>query len=263
MAPVTDSEEPCGGSHPAISGQGAGSLSSRRGCSNPDPRDGTRHQHVGQASPSQPASRLLGLVGRRSAHQIHDRRCRRRRRAFSSTQRRRKPGANYFGKPMSFAASSPSADTGVYPLLLNNMFGAKLKLVTGYQGGADMTLALERGEVDGRCGWSLAGMEIARPTWLKDGQINIPDPARPARQPRGLTGVPLDHGHGERRAAAPDLTGCIVGRPGLGLCVCRAARHAGQPDQSPADRVRPDHEDPTSSPRQSGRHQGPMDRERR
>ena len=77
-------------------------------------------------------------------------------------------------KPMSFAASSPSADTGVYPLLLNNMFGAKLKLITGYQGGADMTLALERGEVDGRCGWSLAGIKIGRPTWLKDGQVNIP-----------------------------------------------------------------------------------------
>jgi hypothetical protein len=58
-------------------------------------------------------------------------------------------------------------------LLLNNLFGAKLKLVTGYQGGADMTLALERGEVDGRCGWSLGGIKTARPSWLKDGQVNV------------------------------------------------------------------------------------------
>jgi tripartite-type tricarboxylate transporter receptor subunit TctC len=93
-------------------------------------------------------------------------------------------------KPMSFAASSPSADTGVYPTLLNNMFGAKLRLVTGYQGGADMTLALERGEVDGRCGWSLAGIKIGRPAWLKDGQVNIPVQLGLRGSPE-LAGVPL------------------------------------------------------------------------
>jgi tripartite-type tricarboxylate transporter receptor subunit TctC len=80
---------------------------------------------------------------------------------------------DFISRPLSVAATATNADTGVYPLLLNNMFGAKLKLVTGYQGGADMTLALERGEVDGRCGWSLAGIKIARPTWLKDGQAHI------------------------------------------------------------------------------------------
>ena len=93
-------------------------------------------------------------------------------------------------KPMQVAATSTSADTGVYPLLLNNMFGAKLKLVTGYQGGADMTLALERGEVDGRCGWSLAGIKIARPSWLKDGQVNIPVQLGLRGSP-DLAGVPL------------------------------------------------------------------------
>jgi hypothetical protein len=29
-----------------------------------------------------------------------------------------------------------------------------MKIVTGYPGGADMNLAMERGEIDGRCGWS-------------------------------------------------------------------------------------------------------------
>jgi hypothetical protein len=37
-----------------------------------------------------------------------------------------------------------------------------------------MTLALERGEVDSRCGWSLGGIKISRPSWLKDGPVNIP-----------------------------------------------------------------------------------------
>ena len=111
-----------------------------------------------------------------------------------------KTWSELLGKPMSFAASSPSAATGVYPLLLNNMFGAKLKLVTGYQGGADMTLALERGEVDGRCGWSLAGIKIARPTWLKDGQVNIPIQLGLRGSPE-LAGVPLimDMANGEQQ----------------------------------------------------------------
>jgi tripartite-type tricarboxylate transporter receptor subunit TctC len=99
---------------------------------------------------------------------------------------RRETGAKTWNdmitKPMQVAVTSTSADTGVYPLLLNNMFGAKLKLVTGYQGGADMTLALERGEVDGRCGWSLGG--------LKDGPVNIPVQLGLRGSP-DLTGIPL------------------------------------------------------------------------
>src|SRR4029078_8243245 len=94
------------------------------------------------------------------------------------------------GKPMQVAANSTSSDTGVYPLLLNNMFGAKLKLVTGYPGGAEMTVALERGEVDARCGWSLGGIKSSRPTWLKDGSVNIPVQLGLRRSP-DLSGVPV------------------------------------------------------------------------
>ena len=112
----------------------------------------------------------------------------------ASASPRRQTGAktwnDFISKPMQVAATSTSADTGVYPLLLNNMFGAKLKLVTGYQGGADMTLALERGEVDGRCGWSLGGIKTARPSWLKDGQVNIPVQLGLRGSP-DLAGVPL------------------------------------------------------------------------
>jgi tripartite-type tricarboxylate transporter receptor subunit TctC len=107
---------------------------------------------------------------------------------------RRETGAktwsDLISKPMQIAATSTSADTGVYPLLLNKMFGAKLKLVTGYQGGADMTLALERGEADARCGWSLGGIKTARPSWLKDGPINIPVQLGLRGSPE-LAGVPL------------------------------------------------------------------------
>ena len=57
--------------------------------------------------------------------------------------------------------------------LLSNMFRAKLRFVGGYPGGNDITLALERGEIDGRCAWSLSSVKSTRPQWLTDGSINL------------------------------------------------------------------------------------------
>ena len=57
--------------------------------------------------------------------------------------------------------------------LLSNMFRAKLRFVGGYPGGNDITLALERGEIDGRCAWSLSSVKSTRPQWLTDGSLNL------------------------------------------------------------------------------------------
>ncbi|NNG03386.1 MAG: hypothetical protein HKM95_04715 [Inquilinus sp.] len=46
------------------------------------------------------------------------------------------------------------SDTDTLPTLLGNMFGARLTLVSGYPGGSDILRAIEKGEVQGRCGWS-------------------------------------------------------------------------------------------------------------
>jgi hypothetical protein len=120
------------------------------------------------------------------------------------------------------------------------MFGAKLKLVTGYQGGADMTLALERGEVDGRCGWSLGGIKTSRPSWLKDGPVNIPVQLGLRGSP-DLAGIPLimDQAANDQQRRILKL---IISRPGTGLCVRRAAGPARRPDQGAANGLRPDHE---------------------
>ena len=56
---------------------------------------------------------------------------------------------------------------------LNTLFGAKLKQVTGYPGGNDVLLALERGEVEGRCNWSWSSIISTRPDWVRDKKINI------------------------------------------------------------------------------------------
>lgn len=57
--------------------------------------------------------------------------------------------------------------------LLNDMFGAKLKQVRGYPGGNDVVLALERGEVQGRCNWSWSSIISTRPDWIRDKKINV------------------------------------------------------------------------------------------
>ena len=48
-----------------------------------------------------------------------------------------------------------------------------MRLVTGYPGGTEMNLAIERGEVDGRCGWSWDSIKSTRPDWLRDRKINL------------------------------------------------------------------------------------------
>lgn len=56
---------------------------------------------------------------------------------------------------------------------LNTLFGAKLKQVTGYPGGNDVLLALERGEVEGRCNWSWSSIMATRAEWVRDKKINV------------------------------------------------------------------------------------------
>ncbi len=81
--------------------------------------------------------------------------------------------SDLISKDFVLGATSFSADTGIYPLVLRNVFGAKLKIITGYPGGGEINLAIESGEVQGRCGWSWSGVKSQRPGWLKDRQINL------------------------------------------------------------------------------------------
>jgi tripartite-type tricarboxylate transporter receptor subunit TctC len=76
-------------------------------------------------------------------------------------------------KEVKVGGSGPGGDTDVFPPVLNGMFGTKFKLITGYPGGNDVDLAIERGEVDGRCGWSWSSIVSGRSNWLKEKKLNI------------------------------------------------------------------------------------------
>src|SRR5947208_2148066 len=76
-------------------------------------------------------------------------------------------------KPLTVGGTSSAADTDQFPRILNGVFGTKMKVITGYPGGNDVNLAMERGEVDGRCGWSWSSVKSTRGSWLTDKKITI------------------------------------------------------------------------------------------
>jgi len=63
-------------------------------------------------------------------------------------------------------------NTVTVPVMLRNMFGAKLKLVKGYPGNNDMYLAIERGEVEGLCGVSWRPIMSQRHDWMAGKKVN-------------------------------------------------------------------------------------------
>jgi tripartite-type tricarboxylate transporter receptor subunit TctC len=68
-------------------------------------------------------------------------------------------------------AAGASLDTFEAPLM--NAFNAKLKVVAGYRGGQNIDLAMERGEIDGRCGVSWSSLTVRNADWFRDRKINI------------------------------------------------------------------------------------------
>jgi tripartite-type tricarboxylate transporter receptor subunit TctC len=77
-------------------------------------------------------------------------------------------------KPYTIGGTGASSDTDVFPKVIRNLFHLPLKLVSGFPGGQDVVLSLQRGEIDGRCGWSWTSL-ISRNRELYDSkQIIVP-----------------------------------------------------------------------------------------
>jgi tripartite-type tricarboxylate transporter receptor subunit TctC len=78
-----------------------------------------------------------------------------------------------FDKELVVGGTGPSADTDQFPRIVNGVLGTKMKIVTGYPGGNDVSLAMERGEVQGRCGWSWSSVISTRKDWYDSKKINV------------------------------------------------------------------------------------------
>jgi tripartite-type tricarboxylate transporter receptor subunit TctC len=60
------------------------------------------------------------------------------------------------------------------PTMLNRLFKTNIKIVSGYKGGNDVFLAMERGEVQGRCGGLISSIKSTRPDWFPQKKVSIP-----------------------------------------------------------------------------------------
>ncbi|HEY8579670.1 MAG TPA: tripartite tricarboxylate transporter substrate-binding protein [Beijerinckiaceae bacterium] len=110
--------------------------------------------------------------------------------------------ADMQAKPFTIAATSLSANSGLVPTVLNKVMGTKTKIVMGYPGSNEMSLALERQEVEGRCGWSRSSLMATKAAWVADKKVTLLLQAG-LRKSAAMPEVPLamDHVKGEREKA--------------------------------------------------------------
>jgi tripartite-type tricarboxylate transporter receptor subunit TctC len=78
-----------------------------------------------------------------------------------------------FNRDLIVGASNPGATTYDLPLLLNKVIGTHFRIVTGYPGSREISVALERGEVQGVCGLGWTGIETLHPDWFSSGRIKV------------------------------------------------------------------------------------------
>lgn len=74
-------------------------------------------------------------------------------------------------KPLIVAMSS--AHGGISARAVNSLLHAHFQQVCCYGGGNHQNLAMERGEVEGRIGWSWSSLKATKMNWLKEGKINL------------------------------------------------------------------------------------------
>src|SRR5689334_2043146 len=83
-----------------------------------------------------------------------------------------------------------AGDPDIFAKLYKNVFGAKIRLATGFPGTTDVTLAMQRGEVDGLCGVSWSTIKSRYPEWVAEKKIHLLLQAAQRRDPE-LPDVPL------------------------------------------------------------------------
>src|SRR5215468_10248701 len=74
---------------------------------------------------------------------------------------------------MVVGSSGPASTDSIYPNVLNALHGMKFKVVEGYKSATETHIAMERGEVDGRCGISFDTLQSLNADWLRDKKVRL------------------------------------------------------------------------------------------
>jgi tripartite-type tricarboxylate transporter receptor subunit TctC len=78
-----------------------------------------------------------------------------------------------FSHEVILGASNAGGTTRDLPAMLNNLLGTKFRIVTGYAGSKEITLAIERNEVHGACGIGWTGLPTMHPDWFSKKLMNV------------------------------------------------------------------------------------------
>ena len=112
------------------------------------------------------------------------------------------------------AASNKGAITYTFPHMLNELLGTKFKIVSGYQGNSTMTIAMERGEVQGVTN-SWDSWKSFNGSWVQEQKIKVLVQTEP--KAKDLADVPsvLELARNERDKAVIALivSGDALGKP--------------------------------------------------
>ena len=125
---------------------------------------------------------------------------------------------------MVVAGTGVGSSTDIYPVVLNEVLGTKFKVITGYQGSQETIIAIERGEVDGRCGWGWSSLKSTKPDWVRDKKVNYLLQLALEKNPNIDAPLVMDLVKDAGRPADADA----AVRPAVAQqAVLRPARHAG------------------------------------
>jgi tripartite-type tricarboxylate transporter receptor subunit TctC len=81
----------------------------------------------------------------------------------------RRPG----GPPLILGSTGEGTSSDAMPVVLRDMLGFNIKVISGYIDSAAMNLAMERGEIEGHTA-GLSSLRASKPDWLKpDSMMNI------------------------------------------------------------------------------------------
>ena len=69
--------------------------------------------------------------------------------------------------------TAESGSTGYLPIVLDNVLGAKFKVVFGYPGTREITMAMQKGEIHGMCGMNWSSINSQYADLLKTGAVKI------------------------------------------------------------------------------------------
>lgn len=69
--------------------------------------------------------------------------------------------------------ASNSSSTSDYPWVLNAVLGTKFKIVLGYQGSREISLAIEKGEAQGACGLAWPSISVTQPGVFDSGAWKV------------------------------------------------------------------------------------------